>query len=95
MKGTTLHEKKLLERAFLFGMVGIVLSLTPQVILNFWPTMDFYPGWLSGLGIGCQLLAMSLAVLVLRQRKISKDIQQKAKQMTLVLAVSLLFFFLI
>lgn len=95
MKWTTMNEKKLLGRAFLFGLAGILLSLTPLLIYNVSPTMDFYSGWLSGLGIGCQLLAMSLAVLVLRKRKISKEIQQKAKQMTLVLAVSLLFFFLI
>ncbi len=93
MKLNTLSEKKLLDRAFLLGVIGISLSVIPLVAINL--NVTGYTGWLNGIGIACQLLAMSLAVLVIRKRKISKETQQKAKQMTMVLAVSLLFFFLI
>ncbi|HSI77601.1 MAG TPA: hypothetical protein VK957_17010 [Lunatimonas sp.] len=93
MKLNTLSEKKLLDRAFLLGVIGISLSVIPLVAINL--NITSYTGWINGLGIACQLVAMSLAVLVIRKRKISKETQQKAKQMTMVLAVSLLFFFLI
>ena len=53
-----------------------------------------YMGLFTGVGIGLQLLGLSLAVLVLRRKKISDPQKDKAKKMTLILAVSLLFFML-
>lgn len=94
MRWTALGEKKILDRAFLLGLTGILLSMVPLIIVGLNWEINFYIGWLNGLGIAFQLLAMSLAVLVIRKRKISKETEQKAKQMTMVLAVSLLFFFL-
>jgi len=95
MKWTAISNKKLLDRSFAFGILGILLALAPLVLVQIPVSVGKYGGWLSGLGIALQLLAMSLAVLVIRQRKVATELQQKAKQMTLVLAVALLFFILI
>lgn len=95
IKWTEIPDKKLLDRSFAFGIVGILLALAPLVLMQVPLSIGIYGGWLSGLGIAMQLLAMSLAVLVIRKRKVTTEIQQKAKQMTLVLAVSLLFFILV
>nr|WP_209332666.1 hypothetical protein [Lunatimonas salinarum] len=95
MKWTDLSDKKLLDRSFAFGLLGITLALLPLVLMQVPVAIGNFGGWLSGLGIALQLLAMSLAVLVIRQRKIAPELQQKAKQMTLVLAVALLFFILV
>ncbi|MEX2513119.1 MAG: hypothetical protein WD398_09445 [Cyclobacteriaceae bacterium] len=54
-----------------------------------------YGDILNGLGLGSQLLGMSLAVLVLRRRKIDTVIKEKSKKMVLVLSVALLFFILV
>jgi hypothetical protein len=95
MKWTSTSEKKLLDRAFLMGLLGIILSLIPLIVAAFALDLSFYSGWLNGPGIACQLFAMILTVLLLRKRKIAAETKKKAKQMTLILAVSLLFFFLI
>jgi 4-hydroxybenzoate polyprenyltransferase len=95
MKWTAIGEKKLLNRSFLFGLTGILLALMPLAFGVLGMDVGRFNEWLSGIGIALQLLGMSLAVLVIRQRRVAEEIQQKAKQMTLVLAVSLLFFILI
>ena len=84
----------LLKQSFQSGMVGIIFALVPLVIKAlFNPDMP-YMGLFTGVGIGFQLLGLSLAVLVLRRKKISDPQKDKAKKMTLILAVSLLFFML-
>jgi len=50
--------------------------------------------FLNGFGIGAQLLALSMAVLVIRQRKIPHEFKEKAKRMIIVLGAALVFFFL-
>ena len=95
MNWTTQNEKKTLDRAFLLGVIGIIVAVIPLLAIGLNFNLIVYPGWFNGLGIAAQLVAMSLSVLLIRQRKVAKETQQKAKQMTLVLAVSLLFFFLV
>lgn len=51
-------------------------------------------GPLNGVGLALQLVGLSLAVLVIRQRKLAPEIKEKAKKMILVLAVGLMFFIL-
>ncbi len=95
MNWTTQNEKKILDRAFLLGVIGIIVAVIPLLAIGLNFHLIVYPGWFNGLGIAAQLVAMSFSVLLIRQRKVAKETQQKAKQMTLVLAVSLLFFFLV
>ena len=95
MNWTTQNEKKILDRAFLLGVIGIIVAVIPLLAIGLNFNLIVYPGWFNGLGIAAQLVAMSFSVLLIRQRKVAKETQQKAKQMTLVLAVSLLFFFLV
>ncbi|MGM0944672.1 MAG: hypothetical protein ACQEW9_05755 [Bacteroidota bacterium] len=93
MKWTNQPEGVLLQRSFLFGITGIVLgtlSLLNSHLLLYQAPM----GPLNGVAILLQLIGLSLSVLVLRKRKISKETVEKAKVMTLILAVSLLFFIL-
>ena len=75
----------LLKQSFQSGMVGIIFALVPLVIKAlFNPDMP-YMGLFTGVGIGLQLLGLSLAVLVLRRKKISDPQKDKAKKMTLIL----------
>ncbi|KEO74460.1 hypothetical protein [Anditalea andensis] len=94
MKYFDKNEGALLQRSFTIGLVGIILSLI-ALYQNYSP---FAPTGIitvvHGAGLAAQLLAMSIAVLVMRKRKIKEETKEKAKKMTLVLAVSLLFFFL-
>ncbi|MFC3417388.1 hypothetical protein [Algoriphagus hitonicola] len=93
MKWTNQPESVLLQRSFLFGITGIVLGTISLLNSHF----IFYQapmGPLNGVAILLQLIGLSLAVLVLRKRKISTETVEKAKVMTLILAVSLLFFIL-
>lgn len=94
MKWFDKDEKLLLERAFLFGAVGIVLGFISLANLNF-RFLEAPMGPLNGVSLGLQLFGMSIAVLVLRKRKITDQTKDKAKKMVLVLGVSLMFFFLI
>ncbi|AEL26553.1 hypothetical protein [Cyclobacterium marinum] len=85
----------LLKLSFQSGMAGILFGLTPLVVKALLQPTIAYAGWFAGLAIGLQLLGLSLAVLVLRRKKISAPQKEKAKKMTLILAVSLLFFMLV
>lgn len=85
---------KLLQRSFIIGIIGIVLCLIPM--FNYVkpfaePEKIFF---LKGFGLGAQLLALSMAVLVMRTRKIPHEIKDKAKRMIIVLGAALVFFFL-
>lgn len=93
-----LHQKgaeDLLKLSFQSGMAGILFGLIPLVVKALLQPTMAYAGWFAGLAIGLQLLGLSLAVLVLRRKKISASQKEKAKKMTLILAVSLLFFMLV
>lgn len=88
-------EGKLLQRSFLFGIGGIFACLLP--LFNRYAQFTDYEYFhiLTGIGIGMQLFALSIAVLVLRKRNISLENKERAQRMTIALAVSLLFFFLV
>lgn len=93
MKWTNHPPKILLQRSFLFGFTGIVLSVL--ALLNTQLQIVQAPmGPLNGVGLALQLVGLSLSVLVIRQRKLAPEIKEKAQKMILVLAVGLLFFIL-
>ncbi len=93
MKWTDQPAEVLLQRSFLFGIVGIVLgtlAILNRTLLHF--EVPLAP--LNGVSLLLQFIGLSLAVLVLRKRKLEQKNKDKAKKMVLVLAVALLFFIL-
>lgn len=88
-------EGKLLQMSFYFGLAGIVSCLLPLFNrdLSFWDQGKIF--FLMGLGIGLLLFSLSIAVLVLRKRDITFETRSRAKRMIIVLAISLVFFFII
>uniref|UniRef100_UPI003593E7E6 hypothetical protein n=1 Tax=Aquiflexum sp. TaxID=1872584 RepID=UPI003593E7E6 len=86
MKWFDKDENLLLQRSFIFGVVGIVLCLIP-VFNNYFQFFNLPTGPINGVGIGLQFFGLSIAVLVLRKRKISEEVRDKVKKMILVLAV--------
>jgi uncharacterized YccA/Bax inhibitor family protein len=93
MKWTNHPEEVLLQRSFLLGITGIVLgtlSILNTNLLHYQAPM----GPINGVSLLLQLMGLSLAVLVLRKRKISQENKEKAQKMVLVLGVALLFFVL-
>ncbi|GGF41967.1 hypothetical protein [Echinicola rosea] len=85
---------KLLQRCFIIGLIGIILCIVPlanKVMAVFDPAKLAF---LNGFGLLAQLLALSIAVYVLRMRKIAEGPKDKAKSLIIVLAVSLIFFIL-
>lgn len=93
MKWTNHSEKLLLQRSFLLGLTGIILgtlSLLNTNLLHYQVPM----GPINGVSLLLQLMGLSLAVLVLRKRKISSEDKEKAQKMVLVLGVALFFFVL-
>jgi uncharacterized YccA/Bax inhibitor family protein len=93
MKWTDQPAEVLLQRSFLFGITGIVLGTLSLLNSNF-QLVQAPMGPLNGVSILLQFLGLSLAVLVLRKKKISSEDKQKAQKMVLILGVSLIFFFL-
>ncbi|WP_439490661.1 hypothetical protein [Algoriphagus sp.] len=93
MKWTEHSEKTLLQRAFLFGITGIVLCLL-ALANTYFSILEAPMGPLNGVGMALQLVGLSLAVLVIRKRKLAPEIKEKAKKMILILGVSLMFFIL-
>ncbi|MHA7130068.1 hypothetical protein [Algoriphagus namhaensis] len=91
MKWTDAPTANLLRRAFLIGVTGIILGVVSILNSNF-QLFDGPLGPLNGTSIGLQLVGMSLAVLVIRKRKVSEEHKLKAQKMTVVLAASILFF---
>jgi positive regulator of sigma E activity len=87
------EEGLLLQRSYLFGITGIVLCLLALVNSTYgWFAAPMGP--LNGAGIFLQLFGLSVAVMVLRKRSIKEKTKDKAKKMVLVLAVSLIYFFM-
>jgi uncharacterized YccA/Bax inhibitor family protein len=93
MKWTDQPEGVLLQRSFLFGITGIVLGTLSLLNTNF-QLVQAPMGPLNGVSLLLQFLGLSLAVLVLRRKKITAEDKQKAQKMVLILGVSLLFFIL-
>lgn len=93
MKWTDQPEGVLLQRSFLFGITGIVLGTLSLLNANF-QLVQAPMGPLNGVSLLLQFLGLSLAVLVLRRKKMTAEDKQKAQKMVLILGVSLLFFIL-
>lgn len=93
MKWTDQPEGVLLQRSFLFGITGIVLGTLSLLNTNF-QVVQAPMGPLNGVSLLLQILGLSLAVLVLRRKKLATEDKQKAQKMVLVLGVALLFFIL-
>lgn len=93
MKWTNQPNSVLLERSFLFGIVGILLG-TIAIINTKFHFVSAPMGPINGVSLGLQLIAISLAVLVLRKRKVEPDLKVKAQKMIVVLAAAFLFFIL-
>ncbi|MDI1324835.1 MAG: hypothetical protein PSV36_18975 [Algoriphagus sp.] len=93
MKWTDQPEGVLLQRSFLFGITGIVLGTLSLLNTNF-QVVQAPMGPLNGVSLLLQILGLSLAVLVLRRKKLAIEDKQKAQKMVLVLGVALLFFIL-
>lgn len=93
MKWTEHPTGVLLQRSFLFGMTGVVLGALALLNINLkW--MEAPMGPLNGVSILLQFIGLSIAVLVLRKKKLSPEDNQKSQKMVLVLGVALLFFIL-
>jgi len=84
----------LLKRSFLFGVTGIVLCLI-IVFNNYFEILSLPNGPINGIGIAFQLFGLSISVLVLKKRKLEEELKDKAKKMILVLAVALIYFFMV
>jgi hypothetical protein len=84
----------LLKRSFLFGITGIIICLVP-LVNNYFQLVSLPNGPINGLGIALQFFGLSIAVLVLRKRKLEDKLKEKAKKMVLVLAVALIYFFMV
>jgi uncharacterized YccA/Bax inhibitor family protein len=93
MKWTEQPEGILLQRSFLFGITGIVLGTLSLLNMNF-QFLQAPMGPLNGASILLQIIGLSIAVLVLRKKKLSPEDKQKAQKMVLILGVALLFFIL-
>lgn len=93
MKWTDQPEGVLLQRSFLFGITGIVLGALSLLNTNL-QFVQAPMGPLNGVSLLLQFLGLSLAVLVLRRKKMTAEDKQKAQKMVLILGVSLLFFIL-
>tara|TARA_R110002012_G_scaffold320819_5_gene545965 strand:+ start:7777 stop:8124 length:348 start_codon:yes stop_codon:yes gene_type:complete len=93
MNWTNHPPKILLQRSFLFGITGIVLSVLALLNTQL-QVLEAPMGPLNGVGMALQLVGLSLAVLVIRKRKLAPETKERAQKMILVLAVGLLFFIL-
>lgn len=94
MKWIDKDTSLLLQRSFLFGATGIVICLIP-LFNNYFQFLNIPMGPVNGIGILLQFFGLSIAVMVLRKRKVEEEFKDKAKKMILVLAVALIFFFMV
>lgn len=93
MKWTNQPDHILLERSFLFGIVGIILG-TLAILNTKFLLLDVPMGPINGVSFALQLIAISLAILVLRKRKVEPELKEKAQKMIVVLGAAFLFFIL-
>lgn len=94
MKWFDKDENLLLKRAFISGLTGIVVCLIP-LFNSYFGFTEVPMGPVNGLGVLLQFFGLSIAILVLRKRKIQEETKDKAKKMILVLGVALLFFIMV
>ncbi len=91
MNWTDIPDANLLRRSFLMGMAGIIFGMVSLINQNFY-LFGGSMGPLNGASIGLQLLGLSMAVLLIRRRKVDKSLKEKAQKMIVVLGASILFF---
>lgn len=94
MKWFDKDENMLVQRAFLLGVTGIILCLIP-VFNSYYQLLKAPMGPLNGIGIGLQLFATSILVLVLRKRKVDEKAKEKAQKMMVVLGAALVYFMIV
>ncbi|MDA1269618.1 MAG: hypothetical protein O2829_11140, partial [Bacteroidetes bacterium] len=91
MKWSSLPEPVLLQRSFLFGIIGILLGTVSLLNTQFrW--LDAPMGPVNGVSLLLQFFAVGLAILVLKKKKVAAEYKEKAQLMLLILTVALLFF---
>lgn len=93
MKWSDLPEPVLLQRSFIFGIVGIVLGAL-SILNTTWRFVDAPMSPLNGVSLLLQFAGLGMAILVLRKRKLAKEYKEKSQMMILILAVALVFFIL-
>ena len=91
MKWSALPEPVLLQRAFLFGITGILLG-TVSLLNTQLRLLDAPMGPLNGVSLLLQFFGIGLAIIVLRRPKVAVELKEKSQLMILILAVALLFF---
>jgi hypothetical protein len=91
MKWSALPEPVLLQRAFLFGITGILLG-TVSLLNTQLRLLDAPMGPLNGVSLLLQFFGIGLAIIVLRRPKVAVEFKEKSQLMILILAVALLFF---
>ncbi len=91
MKWSALPEPVLLQRAFLFGITGILLG-TVSLLNTQLRLLDAPMGPLNGVSLLLQFFGIGLAIIVLRRPKVAVEYKEKSQLMILILAVALLFF---
>lgn len=91
MKWSELPEPVLLQRAFLFGITGIVLGAL-SILNSTWHFVNAPMGPLNGVSLLLQFAGLGMAIMVLRKRKLVQEYKEKSQMMILILTVALLFF---
>jgi hypothetical protein len=91
MKWSELPEPVLLQRSFLFGIVGIIIGTLSLINAHF-GFMDAPMGPLNGVSILLLFMGIGQSILVLRRRKLAQEFKEKSQILILVLGVALLFF---
>jgi hypothetical protein len=94
MKWLDKDENLLLQRSFIFGVAGIAICLLP-LFNRYFQLLNAPMGPLNGIGLLFQFFGLSIAIMVLKKRKISEQAKDKAKKMILVLGVALVFFIMV
>lgn len=91
MKWSDLPEPVLLQRAFLFGITGIILGIL-SILNSTWHFVQAPMGPLNGVSLLLQFAGLGMAIMVLRKRKLAQEFKEKSQMMILILTVALLFF---
>lgn len=91
MKWSELPEPILLQRAFLFGITGIILGVL-SILNSQLQILEVPMGPINGVSLLLQFFGLGTAVLVLKKRKLAQEFKEKSQMMILILTVALLFF---
>ena len=94
MNWSSLPEPILLQRAFLFGLCGILLG-TLSLLNTQLQLLQAPMGPINGVSLLLQFFGLGISVMVLRKRKVAPEFKEKAQLMIIILSVALLFFIFI